>query len=271
VREAIEHLLRTRDGVTKTWLVDKLVAIIDTDLADVSDWDADGELVFKTSSDLTAEQTVAVSEIAQERGRDGARTLKIRLYDKLAAMGHLAKLLNLLVDRQEISGPNGGPVEVTDHRVRIMDRLNAITGITKTWLVDKLEAIVDADLADVSEWDGDGKLVFKTSSELTAEQKVAVSQIAQERGRDGARTLKIRLYDKLAAMGHLAKLLNLLVNRQEIGGPNGGPVEVTDHRTRIMDRLNAIAKRPAPDNDGALEGNKRAPPRRGEFVGFQWS
>jgi hypothetical protein len=115
VREAIEHLLRTRDGVTKTWLVDKLVAIIDTDLADVSDWDADGELVFKTSSDLTAEQTVAVSEIAQERGRDGARTLKIRLYDKLAAMGHLAKLLNLLVDRQEISGPNGGPVEVTDH------------------------------------------------------------------------------------------------------------------------------------------------------------
>jgi hypothetical protein len=129
-----------------------------------------------------------VSEMAQERRRD--RTPKIRLYDKLAAMGHLAKLLNLLVDRQEISGPNGGPVEVTDHRVRIMDRLNATTGITKTWLVDKLEAIIDADLADVSEWDGDGKLVFKTSSELTAEQKVAVSQIAQERGRDGARTLR---------------------------------------------------------------------------------
>jgi hypothetical protein len=51
VREAIEYLLRTRNGVTKTWLVDKLVAIIDTDLADVSDWDEDAELVFKTSSE----------------------------------------------------------------------------------------------------------------------------------------------------------------------------------------------------------------------------
>jgi Terminase small subunit len=42
VREAIEVLLRTRTGVTKAWLIDKLVAIIDTDLADVSDWDDDG-------------------------------------------------------------------------------------------------------------------------------------------------------------------------------------------------------------------------------------
>jgi hypothetical protein len=101
VREAIEHLLRTRTGVTKTWLIDKLVAIIDTDLADVCEWDEDGELVFKTSGELTAEQKVAVSEIAQERGRDGARTFKIRLYDKLAAMGHLAKPLNMTCQRPE--------------------------------------------------------------------------------------------------------------------------------------------------------------------------
>jgi phage terminase small subunit len=126
VREAIEDLLRTRTGVTKAWLIDKLVAIIDTDLADVSDWDLDGDLVFKGSADLTPEQKVAVAEVVQERARDGGRTLKLKLYDKLSAMAHLAKLLNLLVDRQEISGPNGGPDEVTDHRARIMDRLNAI-------------------------------------------------------------------------------------------------------------------------------------------------
>ena len=62
-------------------------AIIDTDLADVSKWDEDGALVFKTFGELTAEQKVAVSEIAQERGRDAVRTLKIGLYDKLAATG----------------------------------------------------------------------------------------------------------------------------------------------------------------------------------------
>jgi phage terminase small subunit len=125
VREAIEHLLRTRTGATKAWLVDKLVAIIDTDLADVADWDESGGLIFKASGELTAEQKVAVSEIVEERTKLG-KTLKVRLYDKLSAMAHLAKLLNLLVDRQEISGPNGGPVEVIDHRARIMDRLNAI-------------------------------------------------------------------------------------------------------------------------------------------------
>jgi hypothetical protein len=119
--------------------------------------------------------------------------------------------------------------------------------------------------------DGDGELVFKTSGELTAEQKVAVSEIAEERGRDGVRTLKIRLYDKLAAMGHLAKLLNLLVDREEISGPNGGPVEVTDHRTRIMDRLNAIAKRQAPDNDGALGGYQKSPAEAGPVCGVQCS
>jgi phage terminase small subunit len=125
VREAIEHLLRTRSGVTKAWLVDKLVAIVGTDLADVADWDGHGNIVFKASCNLTDEQKVAVSEIVQERTKLGS-TLKVKLYDKLAAMGHLAKLLSMLVDRQEISGPGGGPVEVTDHRARITDRLNAI-------------------------------------------------------------------------------------------------------------------------------------------------
>jgi hypothetical protein len=76
----------------------------------------------------------------------------------------------------------------------------------------------------------------------------------QERAKDGGRTLKLKLYDKLSAMAHLAKLLNLLVDRQEISGPNGGPVEVTDHKSRIMDRLNAIAKRQAPDSDEASGG-----------------
>jgi phage terminase small subunit len=125
VRAAIEHLLRIRTGVTKAWLIDKLVAIVDTDLADVADWDESGGLVFKAPCDLTAEQKVAVSEILEERTKLG-KTLKVRLYDKLSAMSHLAKLLNLLIDRQEISGPNGGPVEVTDDRTRIIDRLDAI-------------------------------------------------------------------------------------------------------------------------------------------------
>jgi phage terminase small subunit len=125
VREAIELCLRNRTGITKTWIVDKLAAIIDTNLADIGSCDADGTFVLLPSKDLTDEQKVAVSEVVTEYGKNG-RTTKVKLHDKLAAMAQLSKLLNMLVDRQEISGPGGGPVEVTDHRARITERLNDI-------------------------------------------------------------------------------------------------------------------------------------------------
>jgi hypothetical protein len=125
-REAIDLCLRNRTGVTKPWIVDKLAAIIDTNLADIGSWDADGTFVLLPSEDLTDEQKIAISEVATEYRKNG-RTTKVKLHDKLAAMAQLSKLLNMLVDRQEISGPDGGPVEVTDHWAQIMDRLNAIS------------------------------------------------------------------------------------------------------------------------------------------------
>jgi hypothetical protein len=42
-----------------------------------------------------------------EYGKNG-RSIKVKLHDKLAAIAQLSKLLNMLVDRQEISGPDGG-------------------------------------------------------------------------------------------------------------------------------------------------------------------
>jgi len=44
------------------------------------------------------------------------------------------------------------------------------------------------------------------------------------------------------------------IEKQGAEALNGVPVEVTDHRSRIMDRLNAIAKRQAPDNERASGG-----------------
>ena len=127
------------------------------------------------------------------------------------------------------------------------------TGVTKSWIVDKLAAIIDTSLADIGSWDADGTFVLLPSEDLTDEQKVAISEVATEYGKNG-RTTKVKLHDKLAAMAQLAKLLNMLVDRQEISGPDDRLVEVTDHRARITERLNAIAKRQAPDTDGASGG-----------------
>jgi hypothetical protein len=77
VREAIELYLRKRTGVTKPWIVDRLAAIIDTNLADIGSWDADGTFVLLPSDDLTDEQKVAISEVATENGKNG-RTTKVK-------------------------------------------------------------------------------------------------------------------------------------------------------------------------------------------------
>jgi hypothetical protein len=64
-------------------------------------------------------------------------------------------------------------------------------------------------------------------------------------------TLRIKQHSRHRALKDLAKIFRMEVERQEISGPSGGPVEVTDHRARITERLDAIAKRTAPANDGA--------------------
>jgi hypothetical protein len=65
----------------------------------------------------------------------------------------------------------------------------------------------------------------------------------------GYRTLRVKQHDR-AALTLLARVLGMLINRSEISGPGGKPVEVdhsVDHSARIRSRLDEIAKRlPAP-------------------------
>jgi hypothetical protein len=49
-------------------------------------------------------------------------------------------------------------------------------------------------------WDADGTFVLLPSEDLTDEQKVAISEVATEYGKNG-RTTKVKLHDKLAAKG----------------------------------------------------------------------
>jgi hypothetical protein len=76
------------------------------------------------------------------------------------------------------------------------------------------------------------------------------SRITDKQGKEVV-TLKIKQHSRHRALKDLAKIFRMEFERQEISGPSGGPVEVTDHRARITERLNAIVKRTAPANDGA--------------------
>lgn len=61
--------------------------------------------------------------LIKEYTLDDKGNVKIKLHDAHAARVELAKIHGLLVERQEISGPNGGPIEIDDARDQLADKL----------------------------------------------------------------------------------------------------------------------------------------------------
>jgi hypothetical protein len=127
VREAIEHLLRTRNGVTKAWLIDKLVAIIDTDLADVSDWDESGR-ADSIRAVLARVQKSGASRPIGRRG--GLQTIGVSFYGPLRAVaGHrcsaaVTPRLKREPDGQSVACPPPNPLRDVrrDRRIARRDR-----------------------------------------------------------------------------------------------------------------------------------------------------
>ena len=83
-------------------------------------------------SKLTREQAAAITELTSEDTYDKEGNLtrrnKIKLADKRAALVDIGRHLGLFRDRVEITGKDGGAIEVEAVRQRITDRLTRIAG-----------------------------------------------------------------------------------------------------------------------------------------------
>lgn len=96
---------------------------------------ADGQ-PYLDFSEMSREQAAAVQELVVDeyqdgRGEDarGVKRVKFKLYDKKGALVDLAKLLGYWKERGELSGPDGGPLqleEVGAARSRVVERLAAL-------------------------------------------------------------------------------------------------------------------------------------------------
>jgi phage terminase small subunit len=81
---------------------------------------------FVDLSKMTRDQAAAIQEVTVEdfvdgRGEDAreVRRVKFKLADKRAALVDLGRHLGIFKDKVEVTGKDGGPIEVTDARERL--------------------------------------------------------------------------------------------------------------------------------------------------------
>lgn len=116
---AAQAKLAEKHGVTAERVIRELALIGFANMSDYISINDGGAYV--DLSKLTREQAAAIGEITSEtyvegKGEDAqvVKRTKFKLNDKRAALVDLGKHLGLFKEIKELSGPNGGPIEVTE-------------------------------------------------------------------------------------------------------------------------------------------------------------
>ena len=119
--ERVQAQVAERAGLSAVMIALELKRIALADLGQFVDWGPDG-VTLLPSTVVDGRAVAEVSETITEAG--GSK--RIKLHDKLGAISQLTKMLGWNApDKQEVSGPNGGPlqVEVSDAKQRLAERL----------------------------------------------------------------------------------------------------------------------------------------------------
>lgn len=96
-----------------------LLAMANTRITDIMSWDERGNVTVKRSSAIPEHALNAIKNVKVRTDKDGASTLEIELYDKVAVLRLLAKASGLLdnpdnEDRPSVIGINVKAPEVID-------------------------------------------------------------------------------------------------------------------------------------------------------------
>ncbi len=128
----------------------------------------------------------------------------------------------------------------------IAQYINDFVGTTRARVLEEIAKIAFADFTDYGTVNPDGTLTIHPHVNLTPDQTAAISSIEEHITERGERTLRVRLYDKGAALALLTRITGMHISRTEISGPGGAPVQVdttNDVARRVMARLDEIAAR----------------------------
>lgn len=121
------------------------------------------------------------------------------------------------------------------------------TKITADRVLEELGKIGFANMQDFIRTTDQGD-AFVDLSQLTREQAAAINEVTVEDFKDGrgedardVRRVKFKLSDKRAALVDIGKHLGMFIERKELTGKDGGPIEVAE--TPPSERLNALLER----------------------------
>ena len=99
-----------RTGVTVDKVIRELARIGFSDMLDYASFSKYG-VALNDSKTLSEDQARAISEVSQTVTQYGG-SIKFKLHNKTDALQLLGRHLKLFIDRTEVTGPGGGPVQV---------------------------------------------------------------------------------------------------------------------------------------------------------------
>ena len=89
--ERSQTIIENREAVAYS-----LLCMANTKITDILTWDEEGNVKVKAASAIPDHALQAIKNIKVTKGKDGASTLEVELYDKVAVLRLLAKASGLL-------------------------------------------------------------------------------------------------------------------------------------------------------------------------------
>ena len=133
IRKRTEEL-RLRSIVKCSDVIEELACIAFSDITDYCSFNSQG-IQLKDSESMP--NTGAIAEVTQTQ-----HGVKLKLHSKMTALETVAKYLGLFKERLEISGPNGGPIEIESPLSSLNRKLDALAAKHGT------DDVYDADVID---------------------------------------------------------------------------------------------------------------------------
>jgi phage terminase small subunit len=112
--------------------------------------------------------------------------------------------------------------------------------VTADRVVKELARIAFIDTRQIFTW-GPGGVSLRPSEELTDDEAAIVAEVTETRSETGG-SIKVKRFDKLKALELLGKHLGMYIDKREITGREGAPIELIDLSNRTTEELLAIVR-----------------------------